>query len=435
LVEQRSKTMRILHVIGNLVQGGIETWLGWICRNVDRQAWNMDFAVASNSPSNLRQELENLGCRVYYCPEQSDPMLLIRNVRRAIKEHGPYDIVHSHLHAMGGAALWGARLAGVPVRIAHSHIAVKPPKTDSLAGQMRHKIGAMLLNRHATSGLAASREAADALFPTGWDRRPGWRILHYGIAIQPFLNNAADGAALRSSLGIPAEAFVAGTAARLVQEKNLVFLVDIAAAYQALDPTAHFLVAGDGPMRPRLEQKIAERGLTGRFHLLGGRNDVPALMTRVMDHYLLPSFVEGLPVSLLEAQAAGLPSLISAGISSEVDVLPGLMTRLSLNEPASRWAQRLHEIRLQPRATARRAAACMRAVPTPRKRSAAPTKISFRNSAGARKSAGNSMETLAKPSNRPPASATRTSMAAPAAKTWRSNAARTTASDGAAAPS
>jgi glycosyltransferase involved in cell wall biosynthesis len=119
--------------------------------------------------------------------------------------------------------------------------------------------------------------------------------------------------------------------------KNHRFLLEIAKAFAAVEPKARLVLIGDGPLRPAIEHQILESGLAGRVILAGERDDVPAALL-AMDGFLLPSLREGLPLALLEAQAAGLPSVVSDTFTNEASVVSGLITRLPLSLPAAGWA-------------------------------------------------------------------------------------------------
>jgi glycosyltransferase involved in cell wall biosynthesis len=149
---------------------------------------------------------------------------------------------------------------------------------------------------------------------------------------------------MRDDLGIPRGAFVIGHAARFVPFKNHAFIVAIAKEIAALDPAPHFLIVGDGALRGDIERLVAEAGLKNRFTFTGERSDVAALMTSAMDAFVFPSFYEGLPVTLVEAQAAGLPCLVSKNVSAETRIVDGLFLHESLEAPPSVWARRLLEL-------------------------------------------------------------------------------------------
>jgi glycosyltransferase involved in cell wall biosynthesis len=213
-----------------------------------------------------------------------------------------------------------------------------------------------LVDHHATLGFAASREAAASLFGTRWQADPRWRVLHYGIDTAPFGEERPDRAAVRAELGLPADAFVVGHVGRFAPQKNHRFLIDIAAELARREPSFRLLLVGEGGLRPAVEQRVAELELGDRVVFAGSRSDVPRLMRGAMDVLVLPSLSEGLPVVGIEAQAAGLVAVVSDVVTPELDLVPGLVRRVSLDAPASVWAEALLGVRVgQPTADPREA--------------------------------------------------------------------------------
>ncbi len=113
------KPIRVLHVVGGMNRAGTETWLMHLLRNIDREHYRMDFLVHAAQPFEYAEEIEALGARVIPCLHPTKPWRYARNFMRILKELGPYEVVHSHVHHFTGLPLYLARRAGVPVRIAH----------------------------------------------------------------------------------------------------------------------------------------------------------------------------------------------------------------------------------------------------------------------------------------------------------------------------
>lgn len=330
-------TVHILHIVGGMNRGGVETWLMHVLRHIDRSRFQMDFLVHTNEPCAYDEEIRALGSRIIPCLHPSHPLQYARNFKRILCEYGPYDVVHSHVHHYSGFTLWLAHQAGVPVRIAHSHsdtslIQAKASSTRRVyLTLMRH-----FIERHSTCNLAASQKAAAALFGAEWQSDPRNRVLYYGIDFAPF-KVEIEKMAVRAEFGIPADAFVVGHVGRFVDVKNHRFIIQIVEELVRQKPEAYLLLVGDGPLRPVVEQQVREAGLTDRVIFTGLRNDVPRMMMGGMDIFLMPSFYEGLPMVLIEAQAAGLPCIVSDTITDELDVVKPLFTRLPLTDAAVLW--------------------------------------------------------------------------------------------------
>ena len=193
------------------------------------------------------------------------------------------------------------------------------------------------IHRHATTGLAASREAALALFGESWEDDPRWTLLYCGIDLDPF-RSQPDRDEVRRELRLPVGAIVVGHVGRFDEQKNHDFLIDIASAMARRSADIYYLLLGDGPLRERIRRKAERAGIADRVIFAGVRADVPRVMLGAMDLLFMPSHHEGLPLVLIEAQAAGLPCVISSVISPETDVVGHLIRRLPLSLSADEWA-------------------------------------------------------------------------------------------------
>ena len=329
--------MRVLHVVGQMNRGGAETWLMQVLRNLDPARARFDFLVTTGRPGHYDAEIAARGAKVIPCETPAQLPRFARRFLAVLREHGPYDVVHSHLHHFSGVTLALARGAGVPVRVAHSHL--DTGAQDAEAGLRRRlylRLMATALQRCATHGLAASTPAAAALFGERWREDARWRIARCSVDLGPFAE-PADGAGARAELGVPADALVLGHVGRFDPQKNHALLLRIAAAVRERDPRAWLVLAGDGPLRAAAEADAARLGLRERAVFAGVRPDVPRLL-RSFDVFVFPSLYEGLPIVGLEAQAAGLPIVISDRVTRELEVVPGLFTWRSPADPPGAWA-------------------------------------------------------------------------------------------------
>jgi len=338
--------VRILHALYGMNRGGAETWLMHVLRHIDRDRFRMDFLVHTTQPGGYDDEIRALGSKVIPCPHRPAPWAYAARFKRILRQHGPYDIVHAHSAHFSGYMLRLAHQAGVPVRMAHSHNDTAIPDRNA---RTRSRLCLRVMNwwirRHATVGLAASGKAAAALFGPDWQADPRWRILHYGIDPAPF-GEAVSSVEVRAELGIPANAFVIGHVGRFDEQKNHAFLVDIFAEVARQEPQARLLLVGGGALRPSIEEKAERLRMADRVVFAGVREDVPRLMRGAMDVFVFPSLYEGLPIAGIEAQAAGLPFVLSDVITEEMDVVTPLLRRVSLSQPARAWAEAVRAARL-----------------------------------------------------------------------------------------
>ncbi len=336
---QNIKPIRILHVVGGMNRGGVETWLMHVLRHIDRDRFRINFVVHTTKPCAYDDEIRSFGSEIIPCLHPSRPWCYSHNFRRILRDKAPYDVVHSHVHHYSGHVLKLAHQAGIPYRICHSHN--DTTDIDACSGIVRRSYLAFMkywIERHASLGLACSKEAAVALYGSNWRSNPQRRILHYGVDLSPFCTHE-DSKVIRAELGIPADAVVIGHVGRFSRQKNHGFLMRIFSRIAVLEPRAYLLLVGDGELRLDIENWVALAGLSDRVIFLGSRPDVPRLMAGAMDLFLMPSLHEGLPLVLIEAQAAGLPCVISSVISPETDIVDESIRRVPLSLTADKWAE------------------------------------------------------------------------------------------------
>lgn len=331
--------IRILHVLGGMNRGGVETWLMHILRHVDRDRFQMDFLVHTTKLCAYDEEIRDLGSKIIPCLEPSNPWMYARNFKRIILDHGPYDIVHSHVHHFSGYVLRLAQEADIPVRIAHSHNDCSPLEANAkLHRRFYLNLMKSLITRHSTLGFGCSEVAIADLFGEGWKKDLRWRLLYYGIDMSPF-REPIDALEVRAELSIPANAFIIGHIGRFQEQKNHRFLLEIFAEILKRKPQAYLLLVGEGSLKSDIEQQAWQMGLSERVIFTGIRSDIPRLMLGAMDVFLLPSLHEGLPVVSIEAQAAGLPLVISQNITQELQKVKPLIQKISLQQPVEVWAE------------------------------------------------------------------------------------------------
>lgn len=330
---------RVLHVLGAMNRGGVETWLMHVLRRVKRDNVRMDFLVHTNREAEYDAEIMALGSRILPCPNPQAPLAYSKRFLETVKGSGPYDVLHSHVHHHSGMVLWLGRRAGIPVRIAHSHNDLHSLAAEATLLRRGYlRFSQWLISANCTHGLAASRPAASDLFGPQWERDRRIEVMHCGVELEPF-RQAFDRDSVRSEFGFRPEHIVFGHTGRFEPQKNHAFLADIASEIVKREPRARFLFVGDGPLQPSIEQQLRRSGIADYAVFAGLRPDVPRLATAVMDRFLFPSLYEGLGLALIEAQAAGLPAIISDTIPAEATVIPQLVRRVSLREPASVWAE------------------------------------------------------------------------------------------------
>lgn len=318
--------IRILHIVTYMGRGGLETMLMNYYRAIDRTKVQFDFLTHRDFRADYDDEIEALGGKIYRLPTLNPfSKAYLGALDRFFGEHPEYRIVHSHLDCMSAIPLKAAKKHGVPVRIAHSHSS-RQDRDLKYPLKLLFKRG---IPHQATQLFACGREAGRWMFGTD-----DFRVLNNAIDAGRYACDPQVRSAVRSELGIPADALVAGHVGRFMAPKNHSFLLRI---FAELPETAMLLLVGDGELRQENEQLAEELGIRDRVIFAGLRSDVERML-QAMDVFVFPSLYEGLPLSIVEAQAAGLPCLISDKVPIECKKTD-LVTQLPLDDTPAKWAE------------------------------------------------------------------------------------------------
>jgi glycosyltransferase involved in cell wall biosynthesis len=328
------RPVKILHCLGALDPGGVETWLMHLLKRLDTKRFKFEFCTFGAHAGLYAAEAEKLGAAVHRCPRSQTLWNMGRRFRQILRE-GRYDVIHSHVHLFSGILLRWARREGVQIRVAHSH-GSHDGKSKTPVRHVYRSLMKRSINRHATHGLAASRLAAEEIF-LDWKNDPRVTILHYGIELQPFLS-VVNCNLWRKKIGLPAGVPVIGHVGNFTAAKNHCFFLKLAAQIRKHRPDIHFLFIGEGSLRVQIEAGARAMGFNGNIHFLGTRTNVPILLRTCVDAFVFPSLWEGLPVAVVEAQAAGLPCVISSEITNEVVILHDQVVQLPLALGPEQWA-------------------------------------------------------------------------------------------------
>jgi glycosyltransferase involved in cell wall biosynthesis len=329
---------RILHVFGGMNPGGAETLVLNVYRQIDRTEVQFDFAVQAGH-CHYDPEIRALGGRILRHPVPAVAGLCAysRAFVQTLRQCGPFAGVHSHVHLFSGLVLSLSAQQQVPVRISHSHT-VGDPRNLSLPRKVYRQCMRSLIWRRATHLLGCSTQACETLFGARCWSNDRVQVLPNAILLADYDDSARSGPPLREELrllpGIP----LIGHVGSFSEPKNHTFLIDVFQALCSRLPGAHLVLAGDGPLRPQIEERVRNAGLADTVHLLGIRTDIPRVMAG-LDLLLLPSLWEGLPVVLVEAQAAGVPCLVSDSVTREADLHLGLIRFVGLQSGAQCWAE------------------------------------------------------------------------------------------------
>ncbi|QIM21557.1 glycosyltransferase family 1 protein [Phycicoccus sp. HDW14] len=355
-----ARPLEVLAVVGAMNRGGIETWLMNVVRALPPEEVRLSFLVHGDGPSDYDDEIHALGHRVLVCPLGRDVVGYARRLAGILRAEGPFDAVHSFTSTFSAVPLAVARARGVPVRIAHSQTDRRAVVAASgLPRRLYSRAATAAILRTMTTGLACTTEAAAFLFGPGAASDPRVRIVPNGIDLAPFAHAAPS---LRAELGIAPDRLVVGHVGRFVAVKNQRFLVDVARRWRDADDDVTLVLVGDGPDREAVARAVRDAGLEERVHLVGLRTDVPGVLAD-LDVLVLPSLWEGAPITLVEAQASGVPAVVSHAVTGATDAVPGLVTRTPDGADADEWARTVLAVAAAPRPSREEAQATMAGTP------------------------------------------------------------------------
>ncbi len=326
--------IRVLHVFGQMNLGGAEVMIMNIYREVDRSQFQFDFVVHTDKECVFDREILSLGGRILRVPRYtvSNHLQYVKAWRELLEQNRDYRIIHTHIRSTASLFLPIARRLGMTT-IVHSH---STATGSGIKGALRSLLQRPL-RKSADLKLACSTQSGEWLFGRGSD----FHVVNNPVDLSKFEITNDQIKSLMDSLGLGNERIILHVG-RFNEAKNHKFLLEIFERFTHICDNAILLLVGSGELMIQMENQVERMGLSDRVRFLGTRRDVNVLM-RVADAMVFPSLWEGFPVTLVEAQAAGLPTLISDVITDDVMLTP-MLTKLSLKASPERWAEELMKL-------------------------------------------------------------------------------------------
>lgn len=325
--------IKVLIVAASLKVGGAEKVARDISLYAPTGKYEVHYLLFGDVVGDYEPMVIRKGCTVFHWPEPSENYLkFFKNLLRLMKEQ-QYYVVHAHNMFNCGFTMLAASIAGTPVRISHAHSALNT--APGLVKGIYEKVMQFLILRCSTDYIACGVAAGQRLFSKKTCQREVKLILN-GIDIREFVFNSQKREAIRYQLEIQKH-FVLGHVGHLTEVKNQAFLLDLMPLILKKRPETMLLMLGEGEDRAMLEQKARDMQLEDHVIMTGNVSNVADYLS-AMDVFVFPSLYEGLPLSILEVQANGLPCVISDSVPEDVFVTD-LLHPVSLKAPKEQWIE------------------------------------------------------------------------------------------------
>ena len=322
---------RLLCLLSCMNAGGAETFLMKMYRAIDRLKYQMDFCINTKEESFYEKEILSLGGKIYRIPSKTESLKEFKRQLSDIIRREKYKyVLRITSSAMGFMDLKIAKKAGAKICSARSS---NSNDGKSIKAKAAHVLGKLLYRKYADVKIAPSDLAAKYTFGKKAYRRGEVHILHNALDLN-FDEQTRNH--IRKEFSISDNVKIIGHVGRFMSQKNHSFLLDIFNEIHKQNQNTVLMLVGKGELEDKIKEKIKALNLEDSVIFTGVRSDIPALLS-AMDVFVFPSFYEGMPNTVIEAQATGLPCLIADTITKEANVT-GLVRYMPLKAP-EKWAK------------------------------------------------------------------------------------------------
>lgn len=357
------KPIRILQHVRVLDSGGIESFIFANLRNINRENIVFDFLVTRDVEEFYEDEVKALNGKKIVLEFKRFKNSFLDSLSRAVsfykfclENKNVYKVIHfQSIGANGFFDIIAASFAGIPYRIAHSHIAmdIKPAhnsKRENISYirkrfvLARQEIIKFLVSKNATHYFGCSKMACEWMYSKKINKEKKCEVVNNPIDTKKFVFNENERKRLRKELGIENK-FVIGHVGRFVYSKNHEFLIEIFSKIKQKNDDAVLVLVGNGPLKKKINDKISELNLDNDVIFYGETNEIFKLYN-IFDLFVFPSYYEGLGIVLIEAQSNGVPIIASDTIPFEVKNVDNFKF-MSLKDGVNDWAEEIVSFKLQ----------------------------------------------------------------------------------------
>ena len=335
---EKKEPIRIAHIIGKWVGGGVEAVVMNYYRHIDHSKIQFDFICDDDSTNIPYEEIEKLGGKVILIPPYQKVLKYHKELKKVLKE-GNYKIVHSHINTLSVFSLWAAKSAGVPIRIAHSHsTSNKSEWKKNLLKQFLKPFSKVFANTY----FSCTEHAGRWLFGNKTFDKGLVTVINNGIDVDSYAFNEKIRNEKRKELNFKDTDLVIGHIGRFMKQKNHEFLIDVFNELYKENNNYKLMLIGQGPLEDEIKQKVKDLDIENAVIFLGQKTDANKYY-QAMDLFLFPSLYEGLGMVFVEAQAAALPSIAS----TEVPKIAEASDRayfIGLDQSNKVWINKINEV-------------------------------------------------------------------------------------------
>lgn len=328
---------KILIIAGGLQRGGAEKVAANIFQYAPKGTFSFHYLVFSGIENVYGDEIERNGGKVFTIQSPSlGYFTYFRTLLKLMRQYR-YDVVHSHTMFNSGINLLAALLCGVRIRIAHSHTTKTETKVSGAKKLYEHLMRA-LIYLCASNLFACGQDAGIWLFGK-WAFQKKGIVIRNGFDVKACLFNEQNRQKVRDAYGLRNQ-LVIGHSGTLLPVKNQMFLIELMPDILSSRPDAMLMLLGGGEevYTKLLKEKVKTYGVEDKVIFCGAVDNVAEYLS-AMDVFAFPSLREGTPLALLEAQANGLPCIISDRIPMDAQ-LTSLVKAYSLDSKAM-WIEAL----------------------------------------------------------------------------------------------
>ncbi len=340
-----SEKKKVLIVNNPLQYGGADFVAVRLQQALDKDKFECTYCLHHGGEIGpYEKQVAETGVRIIHQPENTSGYIASYKYFCELFSREHFDIVHCHLPFFGGIVLAAAAKYGVKKRVAHSHFS-QPLVFDNnvvkrFISNAYRTVMRKIVVGYSTDIIGCTKEAGEYLAGKNGFKKKGI-VLNNGIDTEVYRYNEEKRTAVRKQLQIDNK-IVLGHIGQMYYVKNQSFLLDIFNEFQKKHTDSVLLLLGDGADRHMLEDKALSLGIAEKTKFLGLRNDIPELLS-AMDCLVFPSVHEGFPLTLVEAQAAKLPCVVSDSINDSVK-LSNALSFVSIEDDTEKWCEEIERL-------------------------------------------------------------------------------------------